>query len=281
MSPYIVLQNNARTSSIGNNSDSPASPPQGGQTPSSRDVPEEFTLYVEGLLDRPRQDSNLALLSPTESKPGLQLSGSVSVKEIINFAILRGNSLTSSMISPNRFQIQKAGEQVAVILLARPAYRVGETITAVVDFQGAKVPCHSVHASLETAEVVDPAIALRSSTSIHRATRRVHVERSEYTVCAQRTSFLTTIPVNSTPEFITSGVSLEWKLRFEFVTTLALDPEETQEGLMEEVLEDERGKTLAAVEGLPCESFDVSVPIRVYGTSVGSEEPTTVGGFPI
>ena len=283
MNPYIILQCDGCISSVSDHKKTSTSPIRVEETPSSRDVPSEFSSYVEGLLNRPRQDSHLGLLSPTESISRMlpsSIYGSTA-KEIIDFAILKGNSLSSSMVSANRFQIQKTGEHIAVILLARSAYRLGETISAVVDFQDAQVPCHSVHVSLETSEVVDPTLALRSSASIRRATRKIHAAKCEHTVCAQRTTFLSTIPINSTPEFVTSGVSLEWKLNFEFVTALAPDIEDTREGLMEEVLGDERGTTYAAVERLPCESFDVSVPIRVYGRSLGSEDRTVVGGFPI
>ncbi|KAK4697132.1 hypothetical protein P7C71_g893, partial [Lecanoromycetidae sp. Uapishka_2] len=91
------------------------------------------------------------------------------------------------------------------------------------------------------------------------------------------------IPGTATPEFITSGISLEWSLRFEFVTGRVGDVEESDESpddLMEEVARDERGSVNAAVQVLPCETFDVSVPLRVYG-AVGFDEKTEAGEFPI
>jgi hypothetical protein len=170
-------------------------------------------------------------------------------------------------------------------MLARPAYRLGETITAGIDFTNVDIPCYSVRLSLESAEKIDPAIALRSNASIYRVTRKIHAAFSENALFAQRLSFSPTIPPNSTPEFITSGVSLEWKLRIEFMTPRLTreDGEETNWGeLLEEISSDDRGAILAAVERLPSESFEVQVPIRVYGAVSGPlDGMPDEDGFPV
>lgn len=283
MSPHIILQNNARTAGLDDRPKAGTDMPQMNEGSSAGEVPDELIWYLKNLLDRPQQDSSLGLLSPTESMPGIGskiANESISSKELIDYAILKGSAPAFSKLSPNRFQIQRGGERVAVILLTRTAYRLGETVYAVIDFQNADVPCLSVRVTLESSEVIDPMLALRSSSSVKRATQRVHAVKLEYTVCAQRATFTSTIPVNATPEFITSGVSLEWGLRFEFMAVKA-DRDKVQETLMEEVEEDDRGRNSAAVEKLLCESFDVVVPLRVYGASSGSDEHVVVGGFPI
>ena len=283
MSPHIILQNSARTASLDDRPKAGADKPQMNEGSLATEVPDEFIWYLKNLLDRPGQDSSLALLSPTESMPEIRsktVNESVSSRELIDYAILRGSAPAFSKLSPNRFQIQRGGERLAVILMARTAYRLGETIHAVVNLQDADVPCLSIRVTLESFEAIDPMLALRSSSSIKRATQRVHAVKLEYTVCAQRATFVSTIPANATPEFITSGVSLEWGLRFEFMAVKA-DRDKEQERLMEEVGEDDRGRTIAAVERLVCESFDVVVPLRVYGAIGGSDEHVEVGGFPI
>lgn len=248
---------------------------------------QSFLSYVEHILDRPGQSSSLGLLSPTESGHKSVTVGEVeadTAKDAIDLAILQSNSTTSSKRSPNRFEITRSGTRVAVIMLARPAYRLGETITAVVDFQGAEVWCHSLNATLETSETVDSTIALRSKASIHRATRRIHASQSEFTIFATRVVFGPMIPSSATPNFITSGVNLEWKLRFEFVTGQAKNDSERQDDLqdlLEEVSRDDRGSVMAGVPGLPCETFDVTVPLRIYGANVGYGEKHETGEFPI
>ena len=237
----------------------------------------EFLDYVDNLLEKPRHSFGMALLSPTETISGRPSAAEEpqTMKEAIDLAILRSNVAGASNQIANRFEIARSGRRVAVIMLARPAYRLGETISTVIDFSNSDIPCYSVHMSLETAEKVDPAIALRSNASIYRVTRKVHASFSENALFARRLTFAPTIPPNSTPEFITSGVSLEWKLRIEFITPrLAHDDGEEQywDELLEEVSGDDRGIVLAAVERLPAESFEVQVPVRVYGAISGGTE---------
>ncbi|KAL1901407.1 Golgi membrane exchange factor (Ric1p-Rgp1p) subunit [Sporothrix stenoceras] len=182
------------------------------------------------------------LLSPTAILPGSRRMStassiflpddngrpllSLSCREAIELAIMRSN-LTDrnpygggggSNVSANRFDISRNKLKVATVMLARPAYRLGETITMVVDFANAKIRCHAVHAALETIEkIVDPKLALRSEASVQRASRKVYASLSEATLYSRRFVFTATIPSNATPEFETTGVVLEWKIRVEFV----------------------------------------------------------------
>jgi hypothetical protein len=217
-----------------------------------------------------------------------------SVKEAIDFAILHSNRLQPSAGIANLFEIARNGQRVATIRLARSAYRLGDTVVAAVDFCGVGVPCYAFRVMLETAEMVDPTIALRSKASIHRVTRRSHAVQTEPTLFARRVVCSLAIPLQATPSFITSGVSLNWNLRFEFVASRAhappppagqrqrmadlrerdessgpdgSDEADAAQGmdLLEELARDERGSLLAAVEVLPCDVFDVTIPLRVYG----------------
>jgi hypothetical protein len=283
MSPYIILRDQARVKAIEGSAS--------GNLESSQELkvrtkvkPNDSTLndflsYVDELLTRPRQNSSLGLLSPTEA-PRSRRQSSIeepsTAKEAIDMAILRSNIATESQQSANRFEIARSGKRVAVVMLARPAYRLGETIAAAIDFTNADIPCYAIHASLETSEKVDNSIALRSEASILRVTRKIHVSHSESTLFARRVVFSPTIPVSATPEFITSGVSLDWRIRIEFVTPrLAVGEHETDRDytdLLEEISRDDRGVVLAAAEAIDCESFEVAVPLRVYGALAGTEK---------
>ncbi|RMZ71050.1 intracellular transport [Pyrenophora seminiperda CCB06] len=275
MSPYIMLRDQARTASIDPSTSAKSSPTKKG-TPSGKpdeNTFSEFLEYVDNLLDRPRQNSNMGLLSPTGTMPGRSSLGEEpqTMKEVIDTAILRSNLTGAANQSANRFEIARSGRRVAVIMLARPSYRLGETMTAVIDFTDSHIPCYSIQISLETSEKVDPAIALRSNASIYRVTKKVHASFSENALFAQKLAFSPTIPPNATPEFITSGVSLEWRLRIEFITPrLTHDDggEATWDDLLEEISSDDRGVILAAAQRLPAESFEVQVPIRVYGANM-------------
>lgn len=256
-----------------------------------------FLSYVDELVNHPLRDSGAGLLSPTAVSGSQSLATfdeAATTKQAIDMAILRSNLTTQGQQSANRFEICRNGRKVGVVMLTRPAYRLGEVVTMAVDFTGADIPCYAIHAALETAEKVNPSLAMRSEASIHRASRKVHVFSSEATLFSRRVVFNPTIPVTATPEFITSGISLEWKVRLEFVVpsqdpglrTLGepLEEHDEYEGLghqgparrrlhqaqphplLEAMSRDDRGGLIAvAAENLPCESFEVAVPLRVYG----------------
>ena len=324
----------------------------------------EFTNYVDELLRQQEEQLQIqqqrisesedskrsGLLSPTATLLGSRRASaasavssvfwsggggpgrpilSLSSREAIDLAILRSNVADNHQdgnggVSNNRFDIARNGRRVGTVMLARPAYRLGETVTMVVDFSTAdpEMRCYAVHAALETAErVVDNALALRSEASIQRVTRKVYASLSEATLYARRFVFTATIPASATPEFVTTGVNLEWKIKVEFVVPGEMpmnmstrapprgigghngdyDPENDDNEndddndddtgsthtnnhsasgaqhspslrlrppLMEEAVRDERGGLiLMAAETVRCESFEVAVPLRVYGWS--------------
>ena len=183
------------------------------------------------------------------------------------------------MQAPNRFEIARGGFRVAVVTLDRPLHRLGETITAAINFSEGELPCLNLRATLETTEKVNPALAVRSTASVNRVTRKVYAAHSENTLSAQRVVFCPSIPLTATPTFLTSGVNLDWSLRFEFSTaklpiSLEDEPSMTRKipELLEEITADERGVVSAAVETIECESFEVVIPITVFGDVVMDRE---------
>lgn len=270
MQPHVVLQDLARTKCIS----SPENREE-ADTPTSKSdekATAEFLQFVDTLLDRNRRRQSSsgtmeALLNNQE--PGDRHNA----RQAINHAILFSNQLGGSESSPNRFEITRNGQKVAVIVIDRPLHRLGETVTAVVDFSEAQVPCASLRATLETAEKVSPSLAVRSAATINRVTRKVYWGRSENTLFSKRAAFAPSIPASATPTFVTSGVNLEWSLRFEFGTIKPVEDDEEGEvkpmtDLLEEVVKDERGAINIAVENLDCETFEVVIPLTVYGDLV-------------
>ncbi|KAI0472379.1 Rgp1-domain-containing protein [Xylaria cf. heliscus] len=288
LSPYIILRDQAKVM-----------PHEKGLNSSllkkraRPDIPNsginDFLIYVDELLDRPRD--GLGLLSPTATATPSRRSSFVAetttAKQAIDLAIMRSNMSSESGQSSNRFAIARNGQRVGVVMLARPAYRLGETVTMAIDFTDAEIACYAVHAALETSERVDPSLALRSEASVHRVTRKVYASSSEATLFSRRIVFTPTIPISATPEFMTSGLTLEWKIRIEFVVpssastnpSASADDTGDDEGdareetapkdghpLLEEISHnDKSGLILVAAENLECESFEVAVPLRVYG----------------
>lgn len=354
MSPYILLRDQARVQPVKDGgSHTPTRPqkPNSQLSSTTNSTMASFLSYVDELLARPKHHPNQpgqgqshhpssALLSPSAtvppsrrpsvysvysddpSSPSPFLPASSSAKEAIDLAILRSNLPPAGHQAANRFEIARNGRRVGVVMLARPAYRLGESVALAIDFGAGEVPCYAVHAALETAErVTDPALALRSEASVARVTRKVWASASEAVLYARRTVFAPTIPAAATPEFVTSAVALEWKVRLEFVVPAGeeqqlyrqqqqqgnnygrsgsggdVEGDEEESGgmeerngrgsrhqqqqqqlgpphpLLEEISRDEKGGlVMAAVENLTCESFEVAVPLRVYGAACNGLE---------
>lgn len=288
MTPHVPLQDQARVFNLEGGSLTPEKQRIASVAKETGDSSlRGFLSYVDGIIERPRQNSSLGLLSPTattatQRPPGFEEPASV--KEAIDLAILRSNATTSSNRSTRLFEIARNGRRVALIMLTRSAYRLGETITAVIDFSGADIPCYCMYATLESSESIDPSIALRSSSSIYRVTRRIHVSHVENTLFARKIVFSPSIPGTATPEFITSGVSLTWKMRIRFVTPRLAgdkDNEGAEDPLLEEVTKDERAVVLAAVESIACDTFEITVPVRVYGAVASWNDSNETEGVPI
>lgn len=271
LNPYILLRDEAQVRSPGKGSATQLQP----KTLKSPDNFNTFLAYVDDLVNRSPHGPNGTLLSPTAtmgSRRPSMFEEVTTAKEAIHLAIMRSNRAAEGQQSPNRFEIARNGQRIGVLMLTRPAYRLGEVVTMAIDFKDADIPCYAVHTALETSEKVDPSLAVRSESSIHRVTRKVYVTSSEATLYSRRMVFTPTIPITATPEFVTSGVSLEWRIRVEFVVPsqgtgqFGSDEHQAPHPLLEQISQDEKGGlVLVAVENLACESFDVSVPLRVYG----------------
>ncbi|KAL9037159.1 MAG: hypothetical protein Q9214_005822, partial [Letrouitia sp. 1 TL-2023] len=278
LSPHVIIHDRALISTSQELDPYPTSFQESLNQGISKTSRRDFSLYLNHLLHELSRNSSHGHLTPSDvitkgsSTPKEDLG---STKDAIESAILRSNLPSSSKMSLNRYEIMKSGDRVAVIILTRPACRLGETVLAVIDFQRSTIPCHSLLATLETSETVEPELALRSKASIRRISRRVYASRLESAISADRIEFDPMIPINATPEFVTSGVRLEWSLRFRFVTQRQLDQindgetSDTPTNLVEKISEDEKGSIIAAVESMSSETIDVSVPLRVYGNTGG------------
>lgn len=273
----------------------------------------QFLAYTDSLL-APPASASAPLLSPTSPNAPRRSSSSddpapSNMKEAIDVAILRSNLSSSSSDQPsqssNRFTIARAGRHVAVLTILRPAYRLGEAITGMIDFapmdtqpsaSSAPLSSYAINITLETTERIDPSLAMRSASSVQRATKKVYAHVAETVLFAQKTSFRLEIPASATPTFETTGVQLAWRVRVEFTTARAAQPSPTKglgisgeenapsysvenaqaekladlgNDLLEELGRDERGSVLIARERLLAETFEVALPIRVYGVTGG------------
>jgi hypothetical protein len=112
----------------------------------------------------------------------------------------------------------------------------------------------------------------------------VHASFFENTLYSTRVVFSPAVPVSATPTIITTGVNHEWELRFEFVTTSLhheLGTGLSGARLLEVVSEDDRGQVMSGLENLGCESFEIAIPVTVYGETVRERLPEENQGYSI
>ncbi len=272
MSPHIMLHNEPLVLALNKDEGKGAFSTEKSMQITDPSAEGEFLSYMKQLLETSRRDSSLGLLSPSAApakSPMDTRNEATTMEAAISFAIQQSNFAMPSKLSANRFEITRSGLRVAVIMLARPAYRLGEIVPVVVDLHASEFQCFALRASLETSEHLDPAVALRSPASLLRASRRIYATQHETTTSADRVFFSLAVPSNSTPEFVTSAVNLQWRLRFEFVTSNQAVRGTVGHGaipdILENVAEDERGTVSVAVEAMPCETFEVALPLQIYG----------------
>jgi hypothetical protein len=125
------------------------------------------------------------------------------------------------------YQIRDSNEGVVARLrLPRDAYRLGEVVSAHIDFGQASQPTYKVSAFLETTESVAEVYQARDDDTTQRSTRQVcgglmagasersadptrrlqvHAEQHEVTWNLLQTTLTLAIPPDATPLFVTSA----------------------------------------------------------------------------
>ncbi|PWN47196.1 Rgp1-domain-containing protein [Violaceomyces palustris] len=126
-------------------------------------------------------------------------------------------SRTSQKVS---YDISKDGKVAAVLTLVKSRYRLGDTVLGVVSINqsGSLAKIARISATLETFEEIQPSISTLPSGRVQRLTRKMHAEHHESTLDKGRTCFHLPIPSGATPDFVTSGVKLNWTVKLCFLT---------------------------------------------------------------
>lgn len=279
MQPYVILKDmaSARAIDVGTEDFGIIA----GSPLSETAATDKFLTYVDNLLDKSRRRQSST--GTIDAMFGAFAPDKPAAMRAIDRAIMLSNQITaSSESSPNRFEIARNGAKIATVILDRPLHRLGEVVTTAIDFCDSQMTCTSLRATLESAERVSDSLAVRSASAISRITKKVYASRSENVLFADRAVFCPTIPVNAAPTFVTSGVNLEWYIKLEFGTMRSRQDGQQFPNLLEEVIEDERGSVNIAVESLECDTFEVLIPITVYGDIlIDGKEGDDVIGMPI
>ncbi|PWY98184.1 Rgp1-domain-containing protein [Testicularia cyperi] len=169
---------------------------------------------------------------------------------------------TSTKVS---YDISKDGKVAAVLTLVRSKYRLGDTIMGVISIneKGSLARIARVAATLETFEEIQPSISTLPAGRMQRATRRIHAEHHESALDKGRANFTLPIPSGASPEFVTSGVKLNWLVRLSFLTVASTKAPVTQAAAAEPATE--TAKPAAVPSRLPPPPHLVPSPSDGFG----------------
>ena len=102
------------------------------------------------------------------------------------------------------FEIVRNGIPVATVFLPRVTYKLGETIFGSLSLNAHKAQTFNVRIALESSELLDEELRVRSESSTYRTTRLVHAEESKVTINTTISNFSLTLPLHSAPTFDTT-----------------------------------------------------------------------------
>ncbi|ODQ50712.1 hypothetical protein SAICODRAFT_44288, partial [Saitoella complicata NRRL Y-17804] len=267
LSPFVLLRDTAVTATANSGRSTPRRPRLiGARSGSSLSINTAMQMQGMGSYHGQHERIPRPLKSPSQSRRQSFIRR-ISCREAIEEAI-RGGGI-ADISNTSTYDLARNGVRVGHLTLARPAYKLGETITASLDFRQARIKCHHIRVTLESCEIVDPVMSAKSRESVMRATRKVWGEFNESVTAAERVGFGMVVPLGGTPGFSTSGVSQQWSLRLEFVTPSPLDDPEipvekpTYPELLEPVHSDDRGTVMLPPEQVHCNTFDCSIPLII------------------
>ncbi|RUS17913.1 reduced growth phenotype protein 1 [Jimgerdemannia flammicorona] len=241
----------------------------------------DFLQYVDQLLESSKKSSHPAGLYPTRRESDTYVDPAKSRKtcantvysltksgrkgsvrliatffvETVRFACLNYIDMWCPFLAA-LFDICKSNERVAQLQLTKTSYRLGETLTGIINFAGCAVTSYQVTITLESSEAVEPSAAMRPVEQILRISRRTHAEHHESCLNTRRTAFALPIPLTGSPDFTTTGVRLQWHLRIEFVTG-------TDEPFVA-INTDDRHRHYQAIQDVEVSSFDCLIPVKMY-----------------
>ncbi|KAF0450058.1 Rgp1-domain-containing protein [Gigaspora margarita] len=221
---------------------------------------EEFIDYVMKLAQS-SDDVNLDVYN--KSDEGGDSDNYVFVEKDVS-SLTNTATIVSKSARKVNYDICKNNQRVAQLCLLKTLYRLGDIVMGTLNFNDVIIPSYQVSITLENSELIEPSITNRTQQQISRLTRKIHGEHHEFCLNASRISFSIPIPTNSTPDFATTGVKLQWSLRLEFITGSKNDYP------LMPLNADERHHYYQAVEDVNVETFDCSIPIKVYPTSCES-----------
>ncbi|RWS09648.1 RAB6A-GEF complex partner protein 2-like protein [Dinothrombium tinctorium] len=159
--------------------------------------------------------------------------------------------------SPSSFVITNQLGKVVNFSIFKTAFKLGEDVIGIFNFEEATVPCVQYSVTLQSEEVVKEECRNKSAKSTKQITSYSKIH--EFCLDTSTTHIILPIPLTVTPTFETNILSLTWKLHFEFVTTKPEEIKCTQ-------IRDSQGCLEQSPTNLTVQTMVWDLPITVYPT---------------
>ncbi|ORX49180.1 Rgp1-domain-containing protein [Hesseltinella vesiculosa] len=251
------------------------STPEGVRSAESQSQREQFLLYVNDLLEKSQQDHDIQEITRRESnaydeQPMLydEDQDDAMTEQAYRKTCAQ---IVSRIVHASRkamYDLCKSNQRVAKLQLTKTDHRLGEPIQGVLDFSEATLATYKVSITLESHEVIEPSICLRPQAYINRVSKKSHSDFHAFCLTNRRLAFSLPIPTTSSPDFQTTGVKLQYYLKFEFVTSNSND---TTAPPFLCIQRDDRHQHYQSQEHIPVSTFDCQIPVKVYGSPSGAD----------
>lgn len=167
--------------------------------------------------------------------------------------------------NPINYQINKGDTVVAILTLPKTNYRLGETITATVDFLVSPVKCFQTTAILESSESISKDFALLDTKQTQVYTKNIHCYHFNISHSTKRINIEVLVPLHYSAEFTTSLSNLKYTLKLEFLVGLRGRYKELDLTRSNENFNIHKHTMPSNLEKLQCE-----IPIKVLPTDYQS-----------
>lgn len=135
-----------------------------------------------------------------------------------------------------------------------------------------------VSARLESHEQIETTISMKKAGFVRQATRRQHSEQHEIACDSSRIALSLSIPSGATPDFATSGVRLQWSVKFSFLVIPPLEHPKSSSNTPStgKKSHSKRSSLIGSIVGLSedsllpngtidrTETIECSIPLKIY-----------------
>ncbi|KAK4516625.1 uncharacterized protein ATC70_011601 [Mucor velutinosus] len=219
-----------------------------------------FMNYVNELFENSTQNHTIHEITRRESDAYEERSAD---EQILDKSCSQVVSRITHRSRKAMYDICKNNQRVAKLHLIKTAHRLGEPVIGVLDFSEAILSTYKISIFLESCESVEDTISLRTPQHISRVSRKTHSDFHSFCLDNKRLSFSLPIPATASPEFQTTGVSLKYFLKFEFITSIDNQPPFIP------IIKDEKHVHHQCLQDIEVSTFDCQIPLTIYGSPGG------------